>query len=114
MGRKACRPRERQLDDDGSELEFALNELAADQAAIRIVLQSFLLRLFASRSETAPAAVAELQDHVFRSIDAIPLGSDDEAGGARWKELVIASAEKLFDEIAETLDLPNGIRRLRQ
>ena len=90
------------------ELEQAINELAADQAAVRIVLQSFLLRLLAVRGDVAHTAVAELQDHVFRSIKAIPLAFDDEAGGARWKELVVASAEKMLGEITDTLGLPAG------
>ena len=103
MGRKDHLLKKRAREDD-SELELILNELAADQTAVRIVLQSFLLRLLALRSDTAPAVVAELQDHVFRSINAIPLAPDDEAGGARWKELVVASAEKLFGEITDTIN----------
>ncbi len=91
---------------DSAELEAALNEIAADQAAARIVLQSFLLRLFALRPETAPAAFAELTDHVSRSIEAIPLAPEDEVGAARWKKLVSASADRLLGEIADTLDSP--------
>ncbi len=86
-----------------AEVEFAINELAADQAAIRLVLQGFLLRLFTVRAEAAPAALAELHDHVLRSIAAIPSGGDDEVGAARWKKLVAASAKKLFGEISDTL-----------
>ncbi len=97
-----------------AELEIIINELAADQAAVRIVVQSFLLRLLAVRAETAPAALAELQDHVFRSIEAIPLASSDEVGAARWKKRVAASAKKLFGEICDTLDLPTGERRVRK
>jgi hypothetical protein len=96
--------------DERVELEFVINELAADQAAVRIVLQSFLMRLLAVRAETAPAAFAELQDHVLRSIAAIPLAPDDEVGAARWKKLVAASAGKLLGEISDTLDLPAGKR----
>ncbi len=99
-------PRRRAREDDNAAVEFVINELAADQAAMRIVLQSFLLRLFALRVETASAAFAELRDHVFRSIDAIPLAPDDEAGGARWKGLVAASAEQLLGEITDTIGLP--------
>jgi hypothetical protein len=94
-------------------VELAINELAADQTALRIVLQSFLLRLFALRVETAASAFSELQDHVFQSIDAIPLAPGDEAGGARWKGLVAASAEKLFGEITDTIGTPVNDRELQ-
>ena len=103
MGRKDSRP-EQARGIDRSELEFAINELAADQAALRIVLQSFLLRLFAVRAETAPAALAELRTHILESIAAIPLAPDDQFGGARWRRMVSASAERLLGEIGDTLD----------
>ncbi len=90
------------------DVEFAINELAADQAAIRLVLQSFLLRLFTVRADAAPAALAELHDHVLRSIAAIPSAGDDEVGSARWKKLVAASAEKLLGEIGDTIRLPEA------
>jgi hypothetical protein len=86
-----------------AELEQIINELAADQAAVRIVLQSFVLKLLVVRAEVAPMAVAELHDHVFRSIEAIPVAHDDAIGGARWKRLVVVSAEKLLGEITDTL-----------
>jgi len=98
----------------GAELELAVNQIAADQVAVRIVLQSFLLRLFALRTETAPAAFSELQDHVLKSIKAITLASEDQIGGARWKKLVAASAGQLFDEIADAADLPARGGALRQ
>ena len=93
-----------------SDVEFAINELAADQAAIRLVFQSFLLRLFAVKADAAPAALAELQDHVSRSIAAIPLAHDDQVGAARWKKLVAASAERLLGEIGDTIR-PHEARR---
>ena len=95
-------------ENGSAELEQIINELAADQAAVRIVLQSFLLRLLVVRAEGAPTAVAELHDHVFRSIEAIPVASDDTIGGARWKRLVVASAEKLLGEITDTLSRSIG------
>ena len=101
--RKAVRGQRPAQDAASADVEFAINELAADQAAMRLVLQSFLLRLFAVRADAAPAALAELQDHVFRSIAAIPLAQDDEIGAARWKKLVTASAEKLLGEISDTI-----------
>ena len=113
MGKRAFQPGRPIRETAGVELELAVNELAADQAAVRIVLQSFLLRLFALRPETAPAAFAELEDHVLRSIEAIPLASDDQLGAARWKRLVAASAEKLLGEITDTLALPARDRRRR-
>ncbi len=91
-----------------AELETVINELAADQAAVRIVLQSFLLRLFALRAETAPAAFAELQEHVSMSIEAIPLARGDQLASARWKRLVATSAERLLGEISDTLDASVG------
>jgi len=97
--------------DDGSadlELELAINELAADQAAVRIVLQSFLLRLLAVRADTAPAAFAELQEHVSMSIEAIPLAAENQLGSARWRKLVANSAERLLGEIGDTLDASVG------
>ena len=105
--------RARTDDSAGLELELAINELAADQAAVRIVLQSFLLRLLAVRADAAPMAVAELRDHVFRSIEAIPLARNDEVGAARWKRLIAASAEKLFGEITDTLDSAPSDRATR-
>ncbi len=100
-------------DNADAQLEFVINELAADQAAVRIVLQSFLLRLLAVRAESAPETFAELQNHVFRSIEAIPLARDDEIGAARWKRLVVASAEKLFGEIGDTLASSTDVRPRR-
>ena len=72
------------------------------------------MRLFAVRAEAAPAAFAELRDHVLRSIEAIPEASTDEVGAARWKKLVVASAERLLGEITDTLDLSREERRMRQ
>ncbi len=100
-------------DIDTAELELAINELAADQAAMRIVLQCCLLRLFVARADRAAAAFAELQDHVLRSIEAIPLAPTDELGGARWKRLVTASARKLLGEIDLTL-AASGTGRARR
>lgn len=104
--KKALQSERRARDDRSADLEIELerlvNELAADQAALRIVTQSFLLRVFALRPETAPAALAELQNHVLRSVEAIPLATDDEVGAARWKKLVFASAERLLGEISDT------------
>ena len=114
MGKRALQPGRPVRENAGAELELAVNELAADQAAVRIVLQSFLLRLLAVRPEAAPAAFAELEDHIFRSIEAIPSASDDQFGAARWKRLVAASAEKLLGEITDTLDLRGRDRRMRQ
>ena len=103
MRRRSRQFRRRTGANDDAELELAINEIAADQAAMRLVVQSFLLRLFALRVETAAAAFAELQDHVYRSIEAIPLAPEDQAGGVRWKGLVAASAERLFGEIGDTI-----------
>ncbi len=103
MGNRASRLEQPVRDDESTRLELVINELAADQAALRIVLQSFLLRLLVVRAETAPGAFVELQDHVLRSIAAMPLAPDDAIGAARWRKLVVASAEKLFGEIADTL-----------
>ena len=55
MGKRAFQPGRPVRENVGVELELAVNELAADQAAVRIVLQSFLLRLFALRPDAAPA-----------------------------------------------------------
>jgi hypothetical protein len=96
-------PGQRPGGNDRGNLELIINELSADHAALRIVLQSFVLRLLTVRAETAPAVVAELQDHVSRSIGAIPLSSQDRDGGQRWRELVAASAQRLLGEIADTL-----------
>ncbi len=112
MGKRASQSGQlaRENGSADSELEFIINELAADQAAVRIVLQCCLLRLFAARPEIAPAAFAELEEHVFSSIRAIPLAPEDEIGGARWKKLVHASAENLLGEITDTLDASVGGR----
>ena len=114
MERKDSRPERRTQGIDRSELEFAINELAADQAALRVVLQSFLLRLFAVRAETAPAALAELRAHILESIAAIPLAPDDQYGGARWRRMVKASAERLLGEIGDTFDASIGDQPLRK
>jgi hypothetical protein len=108
-GHRAARQAGKMADAD---VEFAINELAAEQAAIRLVLQSFLLRLFAVKADAAPAALAELQDHVSRSIAAIPLARDDQVGAARWKKLVAASAEKLLGEISDTIK-PHAAERVQ-
>lgn len=105
------RPRRRAGESSDVDLEFALNELYADHAAMRIVLQSFLLRLFSVRADAAPAAFAELEDHVFRTIGAIRPAPGDEVGAARWKALVAASAEKLLGEIADAGGLAGEGRR---
>ena len=88
------------------DFEILINELAADQAAMRVVLQSFLLRLFAVRRETAPTALAELREHVLKSVAAIPVAPNDLEGGGRWKKLVGERAELLFAEIGDAMDLP--------
>lgn len=117
MGSKRRGPGRHALGAGSAELELAINQVAADQAAVRIILQSFLLRLFATRPATALTAFAELQDHVLRSIEAIPLAPDDEIGAARWKRLVSASAEKMLGEITDTMGEPvddGGGRAARQ
>jgi hypothetical protein len=114
VGKRILQSGQRTRESGGVELELAINQIAADQAAVRIVLQSFLLRLFALRAETAPAAFNELQHDVLKSIKTIPLASDDQVGGARWKRLVAASAGQLFDEIADAIDLPARGGALRQ
>jgi hypothetical protein len=93
------------------DLELVVNELAAEQAATRIVVQSLLLRLFAVRPQAAEAALGELRDHVLKSIDAIPVAPDDQAGGTRWKGIVRTRASDLLGEIADTLGSPAGKRR---
>ena len=93
-------------ENGSADLEQIINELAADQAAVRIVLQCCLLRVFAARAEAAPAIFAELQQHVSMSIEAIPLAPEDQLGGARWRKLVANSAEQLLGEIGDTLDAP--------
>ena len=110
MSKRALQSGRRARDHGNAELDLdqAINELAADQAAVRIVLQSFLLKLLVVRAEVAPIAVAELHDHVFRSIEAIPVAHDDAIGGARWKRLVVVSAEKLFGEITDTFSRSIG------
>ena len=100
--------------EDVAELELMINELAADQAATRIVLQSLLVRMFALRRETALAALAELDDHVCRSIEAIPLAPGDQVGAARWRKLVAGCAQKLIGEISDALDLPPARRATRR
>jgi len=84
-------------------VEDLLNEIAADQAVFRITLQSLLLRLFATRPETAARGVAELRDQVLRSIDRIPAADADRAGGDRWKRLTAQRAEQLFGEIEDAM-----------
>jgi hypothetical protein len=85
------------------DVEFLLNEIAADQAAVRIVVQSFLLRLFAVRSEAAPLALAELREHALQSIHAMLLDPGDPDGGARWRDMVEARTAEMFAEIAEAM-----------
>jgi hypothetical protein len=88
------------------DVELLLNQIAAEQAAMRIVLQAFLLRLFAARREVAPRALAELREHAINSIHAMRLDADDPAGGLRWRNLVEARALELFAEIGDALDMP--------
>ena len=114
MNTKASQSGRPTRDNGSAELEQIINELAADQAAVRIVLQSFLLRLFALRAETAPSVFAELQEHVSVSIEAIPLASEDQLGSARWRKLVANSAERLLGEIGDTLDASAGKRGMRR
>ncbi len=85
-------------------VEFVLNELAAEQAALRLTLQSFLLRLFASRPDATPEALEEMRRHVLRSVNAMPVDAGDPDGGRRWKRLVAARADEIFDEIDEAVD----------
>ncbi len=89
------------------DIEILLNDLAAEQAAMRIVLQSFLLRLFATRPDTAPMALQQLRAHVVASVRAIPVTTEDAVGGTRWKEMVENRAEQLFAEIHDTMGMPN-------
>ena len=97
-------------ENGSAELEQIINELAADQAALRVILQCCLLRIFAVRAETAHAAFAELQNHVSMSIEAIPLAREDELGGARWKRLVATGAERILGEVGDTLEASTAIR----
>ncbi len=86
------------------DVEFVLNQLAADQAVLRLTLQSVLLRVLAARPDTAAVLLTELKEHVLRSAALIPVSQADVEGGERWKRLVHLRAEGLFAEIADAVE----------
>jgi hypothetical protein len=92
--------------EHGKHVEEWLNELAADQAVFRITLQSFLLRVFATRPEAAERGLADLKDQVLRSIDRIPVAPIDPSGSVEWKRLTAFRAERLFGEIEDAIVTP--------
>jgi hypothetical protein len=80
-------------------VEDLLSEIAADQVVLRVTLQSFLVRLFASRPDDATLGLVHLRDQVLRSIARVPLDAPNGADDGWWKRQLASRAEQLFDEI---------------
>ncbi len=98
MGRLAKEER-RSTGHVATSLEDAVNEMAADQAVLRVTLQSFLLRLFASRPDAGALGLAHLKDQVLRSVTRVPLNTALGTNDEHWKRQMTARVEQLFDEI---------------
>ncbi len=98
MGRLA-REDEDAVVDAAATVEDLIGELAADQAVLRITLQNFLLRLFATRPDAGAAGLIDLKEQVLRSITQMPVGSSRAIDDERWRQLMNVRAERLFDEI---------------
>ena len=98
MGRLATEHKNTAV-DAAATVEDLVGELAADQAVLRITLQNFLLRLFATRPDAGAAGLIDLKEQVLRTITQMPVGSSRAIDDEHWRQLMAIRAERLFDEI---------------
>jgi hypothetical protein len=80
-----------------------LNLIAADQAALRLALQSLILNLFSAQRETGLRVLATMKQQVIESLRHMPTNEKDAESTQRARELHVSRAELLFKELEQAL-----------
>ena len=88
----------RTAEQERKDIELMLNEIAADQAVNRYVIQCLLLNIV---SAAGPGMIDGLKQQVLGSVARSLPQSDDREGDERRKQLTMKRAETLFLEIEE-------------
>jgi hypothetical protein len=86
-----------------AQMRAALNLIAADQAALRLTLQSLILSLFGAQRETALGLLANMKQQVIDSLRHMPTHEQDTESIQRARELHLSRAELLFKEMEQAL-----------
>jgi hypothetical protein len=86
-----------------AQMRAAMNLIAADQAALRLTLQSLILSLFGAQREAALRLMANMKQQVVESLRHMPTNEKDPVSTQRARDLHVSRAELLFKELEQAL-----------
>lgn len=90
------------IEDAQRQIELILNELSADQAVNRVIMQALLLNMAQARG---PDLLKGVKDQVIEALQRSTPNPENPQGGERKTQLTIMRAEAFFQELEEALGI---------
>jgi hypothetical protein len=86
-----------------AQVRAALNLIAADQAALRLTLQSLVLNLFGAQRDGTQRLLENMKRQVVESLRHMPTNEKASESAQRARELHVHRAEQLFKELEQAI-----------
>jgi hypothetical protein len=91
-----------------AQMRAALNLIAADQAALRLTMQSLILNLFSAQPDSAQRLLENMKRQVLESLSRMPTNEKHLESARRTRELHVLRAEQLFKELEQAFGKPGS------
>jgi hypothetical protein len=86
-----------------AQMRMALNLIAADQAALRLTVQSLILNILGAQQNGAQKLLENMKRQVVESLRHMPTNEKDLESARRIRELHLVRAEQLFKELEQAI-----------